>query len=109
MINYSKQTIDSSDLRAVSKTLKSNYLTQGPALHELMHNWGNYALQTTNNAHWGFTGGSGWGQLGGFKQSTLIENGNNSYTVNSFGEVANGGNSVKYNELELYLMEYLVF
>ena len=30
MINYSKQTIDSSDLRAVSKTLKSNYLTQGP-------------------------------------------------------------------------------
>lgn len=91
-------------LNAIMELSKLNYLTQGPALHELMHNWGNYALQTTNNAHWGFTGGSGKGQLGGFEQSTLIENGNNSYTVNSFGEVANGGNSVKYNELELYLM-----
>ena len=30
MINFSKETLDSSELRAVSKTLKSNYLTQGP-------------------------------------------------------------------------------
>jgi len=30
MINYSKQSIDSKEIRAVSKVLKSDYLTQGP-------------------------------------------------------------------------------
>ena len=30
MINYSKQSINNSDIKAVSKTLKSNFLTQGP-------------------------------------------------------------------------------
>ena len=42
--------------------------------------------------------------MGGFKQSSLIENGNNNYTVDAFGGFANGGNSVPYNEMELYLM-----
>jgi len=91
-------------LSAIMQLSKLNYLTSGPALHELMHNWANYALPTTNSAHWGFNGGSNRGQLGGFDQSTLVENGNNSYTVEYFGEFANGGNSIKYNDLELYLM-----
>ena len=94
-----------------------SFLQNGPALHELMHNWGNYALPTENvdqtgsnltsysyYGHWGFTGGSTRGQLGGFKQSTLEEFGDNMYSVDSFGPFANGGNSVPYNELELYLM-----
>ena len=47
------------------------------------------------------------GQLGGFKQSTLQTNigGNpNKYRASIFGGFANGGNSVPYNDLELYLM-----
>ena len=44
------------------------------------------------------------GQLGGFNQSSLEDLGNNQYSVDPFGAFANGGNSVPYNELELYLM-----
>ena len=54
--------------------------------------------------HWGFTGGSTKGQLGGFEQSTLVELEDSSYSVAPFGPFANGGNGVPYNELELYLM-----
>ena len=34
IINYGKQTIDSSDIKSVIKTLKSGYLTQGPKVKE---------------------------------------------------------------------------
>ena len=34
MINYSKQSINNSDIKAVNRTLKSNFLTQGPKTHE---------------------------------------------------------------------------
>ncbi len=63
-------------------------------------------------AHWGFTGGNICGHLGGFKQSTLEELGNNNYSVDKFGMHDNGYNynssnyfrsSSPYNELELYL------
>ena len=93
------------------------YLKYGPALHEVAHSWANFALATHSvnapgsnissfeyGSHWGFTGGSTKGQLGGFKQSSLIEHGNNLYTVEPFGPNANGGNGIPYNELELYLM-----
>lgn len=93
-------------------------LQNGPTLHEFMHNWGNYALQTGNytasegtinnySAHWGFTGGSNPGQLGGFNQSTLQTNVNGDpkrYSVKVFGANANGGNMVPFSQLELYLM-----
>ncbi|WP_196894488.1 T9SS type A sorting domain-containing protein [Aureivirga marina] len=91
-------------LQAIMQLSSKSSIQNGPALHELMHNWGNYILTTDVPGHWGYTGGSGKGQLGGFKQSTLVENGNNSYTVGSFGLNANGGNSVPFTDLELYLM-----
>ena len=104
-------------LKAVMQLTGLEYLKYGPALHELAHQWANFALSTHSvdapgedlssylyTGHWGFTGGSTPGQLGGFNQNTLISNGNNSYSVESFGPFANGGNSVPYNELELYLM-----
>ena len=104
-------------LKAVIQLTGLEYLKYGPALHELAHQWANFALSTHSvdapgedlssylyTGHWGFTGGSTPGQLGGFNQNTLISNGNNSYSVESFGPFANGGNSVPYNELELYLM-----
>ena len=118
--DYTSEYGSSGKLKAVMQLTGLEYLKYGPALHELAHQWANYALPTHNVnelgtdltsypywGHWGFTGGSSPGQLGGFNQSSLIENGNNSYTVDSFGAFANGGNGVPYNELELYLMGML--
>ena len=34
MISYGKQSIDQIDINAVVKVLKSNWLTQGPAVEE---------------------------------------------------------------------------
>mgnify|MGYP006110755291 FL=1 len=114
---------DSSDFGSAGK-LKSliqltqiDFLLSGPTSHEILHNWGNFVIpsesvsdfgtnltSSTLGGHWGFTGGSTKGQLGGFDQNTLVDNGNGSYTIDSFGPNANGANSVPYNELELYLM-----
>lgn len=104
-------------LKALIELTRIDFLRSGPSLHELMHTWANSAIPTetvdalgtnltsyANWGHWGFTGGSSKGQLGGFDQSTLVSNGGNSNTVNLFGPNANGANSVPYNELELYLM-----
>jgi Leucine-rich repeat (LRR) protein len=103
-------------LKALMALTGKDYLLYGPALHELMHNWGNFVIHTKDwngsaefdaIPHWGFKGGNTKGQLGGFKQSTLQTNigGNaNKYSVESFGGIANGGNSVPYTDLELYLM-----
>jgi hypothetical protein len=115
--DYTSDYSSSGKLKAVMQLTGLEYLKYGPALHELAHQWANFALPTHSvdapgsditsylyGSHWGFTGGSTNGQLGGFTQSSLIENGNNSYTVDEFGPFANGGNGIPYNELELYLM-----
>ena len=115
--DYTSDYGSSGKLKAVMQLTGLEYLKYGPALHELAHQWANFALPTHSvdapgsnitsyvyGNHWGFTGGSTKGQLGGFKQSSLIENGSNSYTVDEFGPFANGGNGIPYNELELYLM-----
>jgi hypothetical protein len=101
-------------LKSVMHLTRRDFLRGGPSLHEIMHNWSNFAISTegTYNGtdffsfqpHWGFTGGNTKGQLGGFSQSTLVDNGSNSYSVEPFGANANGGNSIPYNQLELYLM-----
>jgi hypothetical protein len=101
-------------LQSVMALTALTYVKSGPTLHEIMHNWGNFGIQTAtyqngqgfNNyiPHWGFTGGNTKGQLGGFKQSTLVVKGNNTYEVEAFGSFANGGNGLPYNQLELYLM-----
>ena len=106
-------------LKSIIQLTQKNNILFGPFLHELMHNWASYGLDTVGPrrgfsddpndfgsffGHWGFTGGNTPGQLGGFTQSSLISNGSNSYTVDVFGDFANGGNSVPYTQLELYLM-----
>ena len=118
--DYTSDYGSTGKLKAVMQLTGLEYLKYGPALHELAHQWANFALPTHSvdspgenitsylyGSHWGFTGGNTPGQLGGFEQSTLIENGNNSYTVGEFGPFANGGNGIPYNELELYLMGML--
>jgi hypothetical protein len=80
-------------------------LWNGPGLHELAHNWGNYVCSTSARSHWGHTGfGGGKGQLGGYDLSTLEDLGGGNYRAQSFGTIANGGNSLPYNDVELYLM-----
>jgi hypothetical protein len=104
-------------LKSLIHLAQIDFLSLGPSSHEIMHNWGNFSLpseavtafgtdltSSTIGGHWGFTGGSSKGQLGGFDQTTLVDNGNGSYTIESFGPNANGGNSIPYNDLELYLM-----
>ncbi|MBT8298338.1 MAG: hypothetical protein KJO52_08385, partial [Maribacter sp.] len=83
-----------------------DYIRNGPFLHEIMHYWGNQGfIPTTVGGHWGYSNVGG--QLGGFDEVTAL--GNNSYQgkmegANGFGTFANGGNSVRYGNLELYLM-----
>ena len=105
-------------LKSIMQLCTRNAILEGPSLHELMHTWGNYAIQTegSNNyvtgepnyvPHWGFTGGNTKGQLGGFVQSTLkanIDGNANRYSVEMFGTFANGGNSTPYSHFEQYLM-----
>ena len=105
----------SGKLKAVIHLTKRIYLLGGPTLHELLHNWANFGIPTegtddgtnfVNNyqPHWGFTGGNIKGQLGGFKQSTLIDKGAGSYSVEPFGNNENEGHVRPYSQLELYLM-----
>lgn len=90
-------------------------LMSGPSLHELLHRWGVYLKNpalgiTTTGNHWGYS--SAGGQLGGWQPGSLEHLGGNRYRARnprtgefgSFGYVANGGNSLPYSELELYLM-----
>jgi len=88
-----------------------NGLVNGPGLHELTHRWANHiaeAFPTSTGGHWGFS--SVGGQLGGWAEGTLTALGGNQYQANRgggaswFGTFANGGNSLPYGNLELYLM-----
>lgn len=89
-------------------------IQNGPTLHELMHNWANFIVDTGLYSHWNYTGfstitQSALGQLGGYDADTLvIETGSmedgGEFSADSFGAFANGGNSVPYNDVELYLM-----
>lgn len=93
-------------LKSIIYMPRSEYIKTGPFLHEIAHTWGNKGfIPTTVGGHWGYA--STAGQLGGFDQ--LEELGANSYRgqlngSNGFGTFANGGNSVPYGNLELYLM-----
>lgn len=93
-------------LQSIIYMPRAEYIRSGPFLHEIAHTWGNKGfIPTTVGGHWGFA--STAGQLGGFDE--LIDQGNNSYLGkmngnNGFGTFANGGNSIPYGNLELYLM-----
>ena len=80
-------------------------LGRGPALHEVMHNWANYAIPTAVRSHWGFS--SADGQLGGFNIEFLMNHGDGQYSAGRFGTFANGGNSIPYSPIELYLAGFI--
>lgn len=93
-------------LKSIIYMPRSEYVRSGPFLHEIAHTWANKGfLPSTVGGHWGFA--STGGQLGGFDE--LVDLGNNTYRgrlngQDGFGTFANGGNSVKYSNVELYLM-----
>ncbi len=89
-----------------------------PLIHEIGHQFANFILdsvgyygpstQLSMRAHWGFTGGSTPGVLGGFQQNSLTEKVDgiaNKYSVKSFSSF---GNSAQYyNDFEMYLMGFM--
>ncbi len=76
-------------------------IQNGPSLHELLHTWANFVVPTGYGGHWSFS--SADGQLGGFPLRDLVHLGGNRYKAGDFGTIANGGNSVPYSPIELYL------
>ncbi len=93
-------------LNAIIYMPRVEYVRNGPFLHEIAHTWGNKGfIPSTVGGHWGYANTAG--QLGGFDE--LIDLGNNTYKGrlndrDGFGTFANGGNSLPYGNLELYLM-----
>ncbi len=93
-------------LKSIIHMPETEFVRNGPFLHEIVHYWGNYDfIPTTVGGHWGYA--SVGGQLGGFDELTDL--GNNTYKANvegrdGFGTFANGGNSLRYGNLELYIM-----
>ena len=89
-------------LRGVAFFPYRRAIRSGPSLHELLHCWANFVVPTGHGGHWGFS--SAHGQLGGFPLRDLVHLGGDRYKVQSdFGTIANGGNSVPYSPIELYL------
>ncbi|MEK6153770.1 hypothetical protein WIW50_10945 [Flavobacteriaceae bacterium 3-367] len=93
-------------LKSVIYMPRTEYVRTGPFLHEIAHTWANHGfIPTTVGGHWGYA--SAGGQLGGFDE--LVSLGGNSYRGrlnggDGFGTFANGGNSVPYGNIELYVM-----
>ncbi|MDM8522642.1 choice-of-anchor D domain-containing protein [Desulfococcaceae bacterium HSG8] len=109
LYDYTEPGGSSGSLRSIIHMPYRTGLDNGPSLHELLHTWANSIVETSMQSHWGFS--SGGGQLGGFAPDTLIHLGNGVYQANNgkanssgFGEFANGGNSIPYSDIELYLM-----
>ena len=93
-------------LQGVMHFPRYGLLYRGPSLHELMHRWANYVVPPNpSRAHWGFS--SADGQLGGFHPAALVDLGEGKYSAGNFGTFANGGNSVPYSPIELYLAGFL--
>ena len=92
-------------------------IRKGPALHEMMHRWGNFVLPGPREyaMHWGFSDVGG--QLGGFTDLEMLDDGTfhafNRYrqdacfSPNAPSAEWDTRNSVPYAPLELYLMGVL--
>ena len=92
-------------LRGVIHMNNSRLLLYGPTLHELQHAWANFTVPTTNPSHWGFSSANG--QLGGFNRNDLVALGDGRYAAGAgWRPNENGGNTLPYSPIELYLAGY---
>ena len=76
-------------------------------LHEIMHHWANYILETGETGHWGYTNIGG--QLGGWKPNTLEKLNDGNYKTSgplytSWTGRSTNKNLLPYSNFELYLM-----
>ena len=96
-----------STLRGVMHLPAKDLLGGGPSLHEFMHLWvlDREVIPTVIEGHWGFSSVNG--QLGGFDINKLVELDDDKYSAGLFGINANGGNSLPYAPLELYLAGWI--
>ena len=98
--------IDSVDqLKSIIHLSWYDGLERGPSLHEIMHAWANDVVPSTNSGHWGFSSANG--QLGGFDLANLVEHSPGKYSAGRFATFANGGNSLPYSPIELYLAGFI--
>ena len=105
----------SSRLKGVLILYHYQGLSGGPFLHEFAHLFANHldgplGDNAPYQTHWGFNDVGG--QLGGWAKGTLVELGDGAYRAEGpnggrFNPIANGGNSIPYAPLELYLMGLL--
>ncbi len=72
-----------------------------PALHELMHRWGNSVIPP--GGHWFFSSANG--QLGGFDIADLVDHGDGKYSAGYFSTT--GGGTRPYSPIELYLAGFI--
>jgi len=83
-------------------------LTTGPGLHEILHNWGNDLIETGYPAHWGHSNVGG--MIGGWLPNSRTKLSDGSYQArgphlkNYWWFNSNGGNTIPYSNLELYIM-----
>jgi hypothetical protein len=127
--NHGKKYGSKGKLQGILHFTYRSAISKGATLHEIAHNWANKFIdfdakidgsdgyRLGNGPHWGFTGFfGGKGQLGGFDASSddlrdehreYIRSKNTIwklYSAKTFGWVYNNGNSIPYNDVELYLM-----
>ena len=74
-------------------------LSNGPALHEVMHRWANFIVP--GGPHWRFSSANG--QLGGFDIANLVDHGGGRYSAGNFTLAGFASNSQPFSPIELYL------
>ncbi len=94
--NYSEHA---NRLQGIIFLTHNDVIYDGPLLHEIMHRWGNYIINTGHGSyHWGDT--NVYGRLGGYKELKEIED---KTTIISYKRYWGG----PYAPFELYLMGLL--
>lgn len=93
----------------LQSVLAVNLTDGGPIIHELSHRWGisvgaSQGVQQCAGAHVGVAG-VGCGPLGGFDASSLVDNGNGTWTVSNdcFSVGGAAADTTAMNPLNLYL------
>ena len=91
-----------------SRIIRFPFILHSSYPHEILHNWGNGLIKTEVGSHWGYSNVGG--QLGGWQPNSLVTLDDGTYqtrgplNTDGWGSYANGGNSVPYSNLELYIM-----
>ncbi|KAA1260344.1 BNR/Asp-box repeat protein [Rubripirellula obstinata] len=104
LYDYTNSFGSNGNLQSAIHLSSPTTLRGGPSLHEIAHRWGMFldSVPTAVSRHWGYSSANG--QLGGWDSSTLVDLGDGTYQADGFGTIANGGNSLPYSPIELYLM-----